>query len=334
MTIVSNNIKYLRRLNGLTQEQFARRIGIKRSLLGAYEEARANPNLENLKMIAQVFGTSVDALIKTDIRRIRETPGINLIQSPNGIAQMMTAQANKPEPSAFIEPPKPITDETPPQRIATVVDKYLRDKEQVTLISQRIFPKKVRAISLERTNELVTATSIKQVENPIPMPTVQENKVVSGVPMVALVKQQQQKDYAVHYQRKDFIAELPVFSFPVDSQEEHRAFEIGDDFPLNNALVIGKKVPNFGAIKDGKHHLLVGTQGQVIYRRIYNQSKIKGTLLLSSDNHAISSVEVPIKEVCEVWEAISFFSNQLPETLPPLDKIRGLINELNVLIGE
>ena len=51
MSIVSNNIKYLRRLNGLTQEQFARRIGIKRSLLGAYEEARANPNLENLNNI-------------------------------------------------------------------------------------------------------------------------------------------------------------------------------------------------------------------------------------------------------------------------------------------
>jgi transcriptional regulator with XRE-family HTH domain len=49
MSIVSNNIKYLRRLNGLTQEQFARKIAIKRSLLGAYEEARANPNLTNLK---------------------------------------------------------------------------------------------------------------------------------------------------------------------------------------------------------------------------------------------------------------------------------------------
>ena len=76
MSIVSNNLKYLRRLNGLTQEQFSRKIGIKRSLLGAYEEARANPNLDNLKKIASVFGISVDNLIKTDIRKIRETPGL------------------------------------------------------------------------------------------------------------------------------------------------------------------------------------------------------------------------------------------------------------------
>jgi transcriptional regulator with XRE-family HTH domain len=100
MSIVSNNIKYLRRLNGLTQEQFARRIGIKRSLLGAYEEARANPNLENLKTIAQVFGTSVDSLIKTDIRKIRETPGISLSQSTTGIIEQIVPQNTfQPKPS-------------------------------------------------------------------------------------------------------------------------------------------------------------------------------------------------------------------------------------------
>lgn len=78
MSIISENIKYLRNLNRLTQEQFSSRIGIKRSLLGAYEEARANPPLDKLKLIAQSFGVSVDALIKQDIRRMRETPDITL----------------------------------------------------------------------------------------------------------------------------------------------------------------------------------------------------------------------------------------------------------------
>jgi transcriptional regulator with XRE-family HTH domain len=75
MSLVANNIKYLRRMNGLTQEQFARRIGIKRSLLGAYEEGRANPNLDNLMNIAKIFGTTVDNLLKNDIRRLREVRG-------------------------------------------------------------------------------------------------------------------------------------------------------------------------------------------------------------------------------------------------------------------
>ena len=335
MTIVSNNIKYLRRLNGLTQEQFARRIGIKRSLLGAYEEARANPNLENLKMIAQVFGTSVDALIKTDIRRIRETPGINLIQSPNGIAQLMTAQANKPENAAPVLSEvsvKEVPEEQAPQRIATIVDKYLRDKDQVKLVSQRIFPKRVRIIHTE--SEGVLSPIQEKVQPESRLPIVEETKVLSTAASIYLVTTTQQKEYASHFQRKDFIERLPAYSFPVNSPEKHRAFEIGEDFPMGNAIVVGKTVSDWSAIKDGKHYLLVTLQGKVIYRRVYNQSKIKGTLLLSSDNHSIQSIEIPIKEVCEVWEAVSYFCNELPETPPPLDKIRGLLKELNLLIGD
>eukprot|EP01137_Pigoraptor_chileana_P033046 Opistho-2@95 len=123
MSIVSNNIKYLRRLNGLTQEQFSRRIGIKRSLLGAYEEARANPNLENLKTIAQVFGTSVDSLIKTDIRKIRETPGISLGQSTTGIMEQVKMPVNDAV-STFQKK------EVEPLPIAKIIDEYFQKEEE------------------------------------------------------------------------------------------------------------------------------------------------------------------------------------------------------------
>ncbi len=78
MSIVSSNIKYLRKLNGLTQEQFAQKIEIKRSLLGAYEEARANPNLTNLENMAAAFGISVDNLLKNDFKKLREKPELRL----------------------------------------------------------------------------------------------------------------------------------------------------------------------------------------------------------------------------------------------------------------
>ena len=84
MTLVSNNIKYLRKLNGLTQEQFSQRVGIKRSLLGAYEEARANPNWNTLITIAKLFSTSVDQLLKQDLRKIRETPDLSLPMGQSG----------------------------------------------------------------------------------------------------------------------------------------------------------------------------------------------------------------------------------------------------------
>jgi transcriptional regulator with XRE-family HTH domain len=52
MKKISANIKFLRKNKGLTQEQFATEIGIKRSMVGAYEEDRASPKLYS-EMIAE-----------------------------------------------------------------------------------------------------------------------------------------------------------------------------------------------------------------------------------------------------------------------------------------
>lgn len=72
MTLISDNIKYLRKKFGLTQEQFAERIGIKRSLVGAYEEGRADPRITNLINMAGLFGTSVDILINKNVMKLSD----------------------------------------------------------------------------------------------------------------------------------------------------------------------------------------------------------------------------------------------------------------------
>jgi transcriptional regulator with XRE-family HTH domain len=72
MSIVSENIKFLRKKLGLTQEQFAEAIGIKRSLVGAYEEGRADPRLNNLQNMSKLFGVSVDKLISRDVSQLSD----------------------------------------------------------------------------------------------------------------------------------------------------------------------------------------------------------------------------------------------------------------------
>src|SRR3954462_9481470 len=67
MSIISQNIKYLRKKKGLTQQQFADELGIKRSLVGAYEEERAEPKYDLLKKIALYFDISVDDFINENI---------------------------------------------------------------------------------------------------------------------------------------------------------------------------------------------------------------------------------------------------------------------------
>lgn len=67
MAIISSNIKFLRKKKGLTQQQFADEVGIKRSLVGAYEEERAEPKYELLKKIALYFVISIDDFINETI---------------------------------------------------------------------------------------------------------------------------------------------------------------------------------------------------------------------------------------------------------------------------
>jgi transcriptional regulator with XRE-family HTH domain len=67
MTKISSNIKFLRKKKGLTQQQFADQVGIKRSLVGAYEEERAEPKYDLLKNIALFFDITVDDFINETI---------------------------------------------------------------------------------------------------------------------------------------------------------------------------------------------------------------------------------------------------------------------------
>lgn len=69
MVKVNENIRTLRKKLQLTQDQFAAKLGIKRSLLGAYEEGRAEPRLELLHRIASLGNITVDTLIGTDLTK-------------------------------------------------------------------------------------------------------------------------------------------------------------------------------------------------------------------------------------------------------------------------
>ena len=67
MSVAGLNLKYLRKLRGWTQEEFANKLNIKRSLIGAYEEERADPRLDVLEIISDMFKLSLDELLLKDL---------------------------------------------------------------------------------------------------------------------------------------------------------------------------------------------------------------------------------------------------------------------------
>jgi len=67
MAIANKNLKYLRKLRGWTQEEFAQKLRIKRSLLGAYEEERAEPRIDVLEVVCDIFKLTLDDLLRKDV---------------------------------------------------------------------------------------------------------------------------------------------------------------------------------------------------------------------------------------------------------------------------
>src|SRR5215216_3190852 len=67
MYISNQNLKYLRKLRGWTQEEFAQKLRIKRSLLGAYEEERAEPRIDVLEVVCDIFKLTLDDILRKDL---------------------------------------------------------------------------------------------------------------------------------------------------------------------------------------------------------------------------------------------------------------------------
>ena len=67
MSVANKNLKYLRKLRGWTQDEFATKLNIKRSLLGAYEEERAEPRLDVLERACDMFRLTLDEILRKDL---------------------------------------------------------------------------------------------------------------------------------------------------------------------------------------------------------------------------------------------------------------------------
>lgn len=69
MSRIAQNIKYLRQLKNISQEQLAEELKVTRSRIGGYEEARNEPPIDLLIRLSEFFHIAIDALIKGDLRK-------------------------------------------------------------------------------------------------------------------------------------------------------------------------------------------------------------------------------------------------------------------------
>lgn len=67
------NLLFLRRANGMTQERLAERMGISRQTVSKWESGDATPELGKLAELCDIFGCSLDDLLRVDLAAQRDT---------------------------------------------------------------------------------------------------------------------------------------------------------------------------------------------------------------------------------------------------------------------
>ncbi|HET8858835.1 helix-turn-helix domain-containing protein [Marivirga sp.] len=67
MSLIDSNIKYLRKEKGWTQQDLADELGVKRPQIGSYEEGRADPRIQTLMKLSDLFNVSLDDLLGKDL---------------------------------------------------------------------------------------------------------------------------------------------------------------------------------------------------------------------------------------------------------------------------
>lgn len=64
---VGKTIKELRTDAGMTQDELAGKVFVSRQTISNWENGRFYPNVQSLSIIADLFGTSIDSLVKGDL---------------------------------------------------------------------------------------------------------------------------------------------------------------------------------------------------------------------------------------------------------------------------
>ena len=274
MSTVSENIRYLRKLKGYTQEQFAERIGIKRSLLGAYEEARANPNEIYLDSMAEVLGVSVENLLKDNLKEhVRRLGTGNILKlNPDRIEPAASSGGSDEEEAA---------NET-----------FLQAKTE----RREDAPAKGAQMGLFTDSLAEGGSSSKKI-------------AADSSDLVGLLKSL------------------------IETQKGLKLFSDLEDMPLRGVHFIGTSLERANLIENNTLYIVKTVEGQVLFRRVFNQIAIKGTLILSSDFPDKPTLELPESSISEVYRYVATVQTEAPSAVVPARRLKELTNEMVRLLN-
>ncbi|EPR66528.1 helix-turn-helix domain-containing protein [Cyclobacterium qasimii] len=144
-------------------------------------------------------------------------------------------------------------------------------------------------------------------------------------------------DYLNHHSKKNFIADLPVMSLPINNEKIFRAYTITDLEMANqdvgfypNDVVVGELVPKSAYKKlNNRTPVFVITDTDILVRRFITTDK---GFVLRADHKGIDDQIFNAKQIHELWRIRYVFYKRIPETSGEIsDQINLLRMEIEKL---
>lgn len=144
--------------------------------------------------------------------------------------------------------------------------------------------------------------------------------------------------YTTGYFDPEFISGLPNFQLPILSGErKYRAFQISGDSMLpvqDKSWVVGEYVQDLNSIKDDQQYIVLTLNEGIVFKKVKNELRAKGSLKMISTNPEYDPYELPINEIREVWKFVLYMTGEIPapsdnrQVLNNLEQIRKEIVEI------
>ena len=134
---------------------------------------------------------------------------------------------------------------------------------------------------------------------------------------IELVSIKAKAGYTTGYFDPEFISGLPVFQLPfLSAEKKYRTFQVSGDSMLpipDKSWVTGEFVQDMGSIKDNGLYVVLTLNEGVVFKKLVNQLREKGSLLMISLNSEYAPYDLPLGEVREVWKFVHYISSEVPE---------------------
>jgi transcriptional regulator with XRE-family HTH domain len=138
---------------------------------------------------------------------------------------------------------------------------------------------------------------------------------------IELVSIKAKAGYTTGYFDPEYISGLPVFQLPfLSSEKKYRTFQVSGDSMLpvpDRSWVTGEFVQDLGDVKDNGLYVVLTLNEGIVFKKIINELKEKGSLRMISLNTEYSPYDLPLAEVREVWKFVHYISSEVPEPAVP-----------------